>query len=101
MKIKRLNKIQILNEEFKIKWDKSYEGGEFSFDDHTIGIGLQSVSEIGIFNILIHEISEVIHIILNTRYTDYGTMRDFKFFQTHKEFQVHTEILASVLAKFV
>lgn len=102
MKIKRLKKIKILDHIFFIKWIKSPgdRGGYFDFNDMTISIGV-SRDENEIFDTLMHELSEAIHVIINTRYKAYGNIGDYKFVMDHKEFQLHNKILSSTILQFI
>lgn len=103
MKINQLDKINICGYVFKIEWDKTHSGGSFFFNDRTIIIGSSRIKtnvEIT-FMILMHELSEIIHLIINTRYQDPSCDTNYKFFLDHKEFENHNTILSSVLTKFI
>lgn len=103
MKIKLLKEVVILSHRFNITYDKTRSGGTFDFSDSSIAIGTSGIKENPdyVFAVICHEISEIIHVILNHRYDEYGTMRDFKFIMSHKEFQNHNFVLAEIITKFI
>ena len=93
-------KIQILSVTFDIILDKDSSGGAFclSGDEATITIGAKEKLPQVIFEIFLHEVSEVTHALLNTRYGDGSVQGNWKFFLDHKEFQNHNAIVAGVLS---
>jgi hypothetical protein len=103
MKLKFPKKINIASDTFKVKYNKNIGGGSFTFDDYTITIGTYHLkrSPKTVFSTILHEVSEIAHVICNTRYDDNGTLQDFKFFMSHKEFQVHNEIVATAIQQFI
>lgn len=103
MKIKKLKKIEILGTPFKIKWNDKSSGASFSWFDHTIIIGGEMIEKDPnyVFNIIMHEISELLHVMLNTRYTDPSAQDNYKFFMDHKEFENHNLLLSSYVSKFI
>lgn len=103
MKIKKLKKIQILDLVFTVKWDNKHAGGYFSITDQKIEIGSRDLEldPNGVFNIIIHEISELIHCLTCTRYDDYSVQDNYKFFMDHKQFETHNRILSGILSKFI
>ncbi len=103
MKLQQLSEVNICGYKFKIEWDKTHSGGSFSFSGRAIIIGtsrLKSNSEIT-FMILMHEVSEIIHLILNTRYDDPSVDGNYKFFLDHKEFENHNSILSNTILQFI
>lgn len=103
MELKFPKKVQIGHHTFSVKYDKKESGGSFSYESREIIIGTQYLESdpSSVFGVIIHEVMEVIHCMTNTRYTDWGTMRDFKFFMTHKEFQTNIEIFTQVIQNFI
>ena len=100
LKYKIPNYITVVHQKFKVIKDKAHGGGSFDCSKSEIIIGTRDleISPDYTFSVLIHEISELIHVnLLNTRYTDYGTANDYKFFMTHKEFETHNAILSSII----
>ena len=103
MKLLQLKTIDILHKTFTIEWDKNEYGGWFSMDDggDKIGIGTKSLksSPESVYDTLLHELSEVVHVLMNTRYEDYGGT-GFKFFMDHKQFQTHNYLISKLFLKF-
>ena len=99
LKYKIPDKIYIIAQEFLVIQTKEHGGGSFDFKESTIEIGIRDIetSPDYTFSILVHEISEVIHCFLNTRYHSYGSITDYKFVMDHKEFENHGMILAGIL----
>lgn len=83
---------------FSITWDKEVTGGEVHTASMEINIGCKYKQFI--WETLVHEISETIHILTHTHYTDSSVEGDFKFFMNHKQFDIHSAVLAQTLAKF-
>jgi len=103
MKLKFPKKVQIGHHLFTVKYDKKEAGGSFSYENREIIIGTEHLEKdpSSVFGVIAHEVMEIIHCMINTRYTDWGTMRDFKFFMTHKEFQTSMEIFTQTIQNFI
>lgn len=102
-KFKLLKEIEILDYKFQITWDKTHSGGSFSFARNNITVGIAKIKdhpEIA-FHILLHELSEVIHVLINTRYDDPSVDGNYKFFLDHKEFELHNRLLSQTILKFL
>lgn len=102
MKLKFPKKITILGENYKIIYNKNKSGGWFNGDSFEIGIGLKYLekNQVVVFNIICHEIMELITTLTCTRYTDNGAA-DYKFFMSHKEFQNNINIFSDVIRNFI
>lgn len=74
--------------------DRSITGAEFEFNSRTIIIG--DCADHAVLDYLVHEISEVIHIILGTRIEHAGN-NGYVFLMNHNNFQTHNEILVETL----
>lgn len=91
-------KINVAGIDWIIKQDKKEYGSSFTFKNHTIILGANYKKVDDVIEALIHEISEIIHLTLNTRYTD--TANDSYFFiMNHAQFQTHNDILINTLIK--
>lgn len=103
LRIKKLKEIEILDYKFQIHWDKTHSGGSFYFSDHKIIIGCKHEKEHPqqVFHVLMHEISEIIHALLNSRYDDPSVDGNYKFFMNHKEFEMHNRLLSNIILKFI
>ena len=103
MKIKKIKKIDIGDSEFTIIWNDKENGGFFNMSECTISIGCKNIKTqpIVTFNIIIHELKEIIQIFQCTRYNRPDEERCFEFHYTHKE---HTDLcyrLSGLLSKFI
>ena len=98
--MKKLASIEILGINFEITWDPTTNGASFDMFTQKILIGTQSPEDWQ-WNLVSHEISEIIHCQLCTRYSDYSVGGNYRFSMDHKQFETHNMILISVLRKFM
>jgi hypothetical protein len=103
MKLQFPNEIQVMSYTFKVTQDPNNAGGYFSFADSIITIGTKFIKSdpSSVFNVICHEILEVIHVATCTRYDDNSVGGDYKFFSTHKEFEINTNLFAVTIQKFI
>jgi len=92
------DKIDITGHEFKIIRQPSKFDANFSFNDRVINLGTRWKHEEDIINVLIHEISEIIHVSLGNRYDDIDN-DSFFFLFNHSKFTNHNEILIGTLIR--
>lgn len=99
LKYKIPKEIKILSQTFKVIKDNKTVGATFSCSESEIVLGtaLHKKCPDDTFMVLVHEISEIIHCITCTRYDDYSTQDNYKFFMDHKEFENHNNILTSII----
>lgn len=99
MKFKIPRIVMILGQKFDVIKEPDNGGGNFSLGDAEIKIGTKHFKKSPdyTFQILVHEISEVIHCIIATRYDDYSASNNYKFFMDHKEFENHNTILSGII----
>lgn len=105
MEIKKLKEVEILGHKVKMKWSPKIGGGYVVISDEGNEIGISTSTEKGdpfdLIEILMHELSEIIHILLRFRYDDPSVHGNYKFFMDHKEFELHNKILANTFSKFI
>lgn len=96
-------KIEILSYTFKVVQDKSHAGGSFSFANSEIVIGTKCLDKDPsyTFNVICHELMEIVHVALSTRYDDASVAGNYKFFQDHKEFENGINLFAVAIQKFI
>jgi hypothetical protein len=103
MKLKKLKKVKILGHTVLIQWDENFNGGAFALegDVTAIQIGCEALKTdpSRTHSTLMHELSELIHVLLCSRYDDMGG-NGYKFFMSHKEFQNHNRVLCETYMKF-
>jgi len=100
LKFKIPKKITIGNQDFRVVQNKNQAGGWFDCQESVIGIGTRDIKTCPdrVFDFLVHEISEIIHVnVVLTRYNDHSAGDDYKFFMNHKQFQTHNSILSHVI----
>lgn len=103
MQLKFPKEITIGSVRFKVIKEKSHNGGSFCFGDGEIRIGVDCIEKDPgyTFMIICHEVAEIIHIILGTRYDDPSVKANYKFFQDHKDFENHTRLFAQTIQQFM
>lgn len=99
VKFKKLKKIKIGSSKFKIEWKKDVRGANFDFKTHIIQVGTQHSKEEQ-WEYLIHELSEICHVVLGSRFWD-SHNDSYVFIQSHKEFENHNAMLSQVILKFL
>ena len=92
------DKIDISGHEFKIVKQPSEFNADFSFNDRIINLGTGWKHEEDIITVLIHEISEIIHLSLSNRFDDIDN-DSFFFLFNHSKFTNHNEILVGTLIR--
>jgi len=99
MTFKKLKKIKIAHTTFNIRWDKNQYGGSFDFEEGVIMVGTAGGDSFA-FAVLIHELSEILHVITNTRFMK-GDAQDYIFVLDHSQFTTHSELLSGLIQEFV
>ena len=87
--------IRICGKEFKVIESKDIQGAEFYYDEKLIKIGIYKNKQKRI-EILLHEVSEIIHILLGHRLCKTEN-NSYVFVFDHAGFQTHNEILIDTL----
>lgn len=102
MKINKIKSIVLCGYIFNIDWDPETYGGQFDFSEQKIVIGTK-LEDHTVFQILMHEISEVLHVCMNNRYynSDGPTVASYLFCMSHKDFEVHNSLLCDAISKFI
>lgn len=80
---------------FKLNVDNSLSGANFNYYERVINIGKYKDKKEYV-QVLSHEISEIIHILLNNRFYNSGN-DSYMFIMNHSDFQTHNEILLYTL----
>ena len=101
MKIKRIKSLKINCYDLKIKWDKNYDGGSFSYGDKLIVIGTKGLTENEIFMIICHELMEITAIEFNVRLRRPDCSTDFIFVYDHRQHETMMNMFSSLVAQFV
>lgn len=103
MKIKKLKKIQILSADFYIEWNKTHDGGSFSWSNTKIEIGIKSIKKdpLYTFQIISHEVMEVILVAMGARFENGRTGENYLFNLDHQTFENAIQIHSAVILKFL
>lgn len=101
MKIKKLKKIRVNSTVFKIKWDKKCTGGSFCFDEKLIIIGTKSGNSGRIFQILCHELLEIVACDNLVRMRRPDCESDYIFVYDHRQHDCIANQFAGLLGQFL
>jgi len=103
MKIKFLKSIEVLAIKFNVIWDKTHNGGSFSCRDSTIIVGTKDYHKdpVYTFQILSHELLELILMQMGGRYENPRTTNNYLFNFNHQTFENAIEIHTLLLSKFI
>lgn len=103
IKLRFPKQINIISFNFKVIADKTLGGGSFDINKGEIVIGVKHIKEdpTYVFNVLCHELMEVISELTRTRYSDPSVSGNYKFFWDHKEFELNVKIFAETIRHFI
>jgi len=91
IKIKKITKLKVNSVQFKVIWDKSKRGASFDYGKKTIEIGCNKLDDSEIFELICHEIMEVVACELYVRFNRLDVADDYIFVYDHRQ---HTTIMA-------
>jgi len=102
-KIKFIKDVEILSSKFSIVWDKTTDGGSFSWSDSKITVGIKSYSKDPIYTmqVLSHEIMEIILVGMGARFSNGRTGDNYLFNFCHQTFENAIQIHTQTLNKFL
>jgi len=103
MQLKFPKKIIIGASLFNIKYERDNNGGSFSYDKESIVIGIKTYKANPEYtlSVIIHELTEILHVEMATRFQPTDNYTNYLFCYSHKE---HTKLctdLAGLLTKFI
>lgn len=103
IEIKFLKEITILSSTFKIKWDKTNNGGQFSLSRSEIVVGISCYKNDPsyTFSILTHELMEVILLSMGCRFDNSRTNDNYLFNFDHQTFENAIQIFAQTISQFI
>lgn len=99
IQIKQIPQINILSSTFTLAWDKTSNGGYFSFSSGQIKIGIKDIKKdpIYVLSVISHEVMEIILVSMGARFDNERTGENYLFNFDHQTFenaiQIHTEIM--------
>lgn len=103
VKIKMIKEIEILSSTFKIIWDKTNDAGSFNWSKAEIKIGIKSISKdpLYTFQVINHEIMEIILVAMGARFMNGRTGDNYLFNFEHQTFENAIQIHSQVISKFI
>ena len=103
MKLKFPKTVNILSSTYAVLYDKSHNGGSFSMSNCKITIGIKSVKidPNWTFNIISHEIMELVLSSMGGRFENGRTSDNFLFNFDHMTFESAIQVHADALRQFI
>ncbi len=101
MKIKKIKKLKINSFNFTVIWDKTNNGGSFSYYTKEIKIGIKNSDDSRIFEIIMHELMEIVAVDMNVRLERPDCDSDYIFVYDHRQYDTMMNILASLVSEFI
>lgn len=97
-----INSVEIMASRFSVIWDKSSDGGSFSWADSLLTIGVKSYKKDPLYTmqILSHEVMEVILVSMGGRFSNSRTNDNYLFNFDHQTFETAIRIHTQVISKF-
>lgn len=101
--LKFISEVEILSARFKVTWDKKTDAGSFSWTDSTIVIGIKSYKKdpLYTFQVLSHEIMEIILVGMGARFESGRTRYNYLFNFDHQTFENAIQIHTQTIVKFL
>ena len=101
MKIRKIKKLKVNCYEFNIIWNKSHNGGSFSYRDNKVDIGIRDNSESEIFMIICHELMEIVALEQNVRLNRPDCDSDYIFVYDHRQHESMMNLFSSLVSQFI
>ncbi len=103
MKLKKINKVQILSNTFDVFYDNKSDGGSFDWAESKIVIGTKSYKKDPLYTIsvLSHELMEGILIMTGGRFSNGRTFDTYLFNFDHQIFANAIRLHIEALNKFL
>lgn len=101
--IKFIKEVEILSATFKVIWDKTNDGGTFSWKDSEITIGIKSIKKDPLYtlSVISHEVMELILSGMGARFESSRTASNFLFNFDHQTFENAIQIHTQAMTKFI
>lgn len=103
MKLKFIKEITILGNRFEMIYDKTHNGGSFSYSKNEMTIGIKSVKDDPVYtlSIISHEVMEAILVHMGGRW-DNGRVREYYLFNfSHQTFENAIQLHTEIMVKFI
>jgi hypothetical protein len=101
MKIKRIKKLKVNSYLFNLVWDSASYGGSFSYEKLNITIGVKSKIDEEIFEIICHELLEIVAVEMRTRLSRPDCGDDYIFVYDHRQHSTTANMFAGLVSQFI
>ncbi|CAN8141017.1 conserved hypothetical protein [uncultured Thiomicrorhabdus sp.] len=103
MKIKRIKQIKINSFVFAIRWTNKHDGGSFDYspEKRFIEIGTRGDDEAVIFQIINHELLEIVAEEVGVRLKRPDCNGDYIFVYDHRQHETMCNMHAALLTQFI
>ena len=103
MKLKFQKQVTILSQVFKITYDKSHNGGSFSFSEGCIVIGIScyKTDPLFTFQVINHELMEVVLCSMAARFDNARTGQNYLFNFDHQTFENAIQVFTEAQQNFI
>lgn len=103
MNINFIKSIEILSSRFEVVYDKNTDAGSFSWQNSNITIGIKNYKKdpLYTFQIISHEIMEIILVGMGCRYASGRTGENYLFNFDHQTFENAIQIHTQTISKFI
>lgn len=99
MKIKQIKTLRVNSYIFELKWDKESNTGSFDYGTRILRIGI--LNKEARFEILCHELMEIVALELNVRYRRPDCDSDYLFAYDHRQHDTIMNMFSSLLSQFI
>jgi hypothetical protein len=101
LRIKRIKRLKVNCYDFKIIWDKTHNGGSFSYKDLTITIGVKAPAEEEILMIICHEVMEIVAVEAHVRLERPDVHGDYVFVYDHRQHSSMMCMFSGLISQFI
>ena len=103
MKLKFPKTVTITSITFNVRKDNNSDGASLDLANREIKIGTKHLTTDPnyVFELICHELMEIVCILTSTRYDDYCVTEKYKFFMDHKKFQNNLSIFSIAINEFI
>lgn len=105
MKIKKIKKVIIGSRTFKVIWNKNHNGGSLEYGHKVkepyIEIGTSEFNDIHILDTIMHELMELITLLMHVRFDRKDVNSDYMFVYDHRQHDTMMSMMAGAVSQFI
>ena len=102
MKVKRITSLQVNASTFKVVWDKTHNGGSFSYGKNkNINIGTRYMDDNELFMVVCHEVMEIVACEVNVRLNRPDCGSDYIFVYDHRQHETMMNMFSRLVSQFI